>query len=56
MEDCKLGKEVHIYNPSIPGNETGCSRVQGQPGLYREFEASLGYIETLPPKNKEGEK
>jgi len=31
------------YSPSTQDTEAGGSRVQGHPGLYEEFEASLGY-------------
>ena len=40
----KLGMVVHTLDPSILVVEAGGSRIQGQSGLYSEFQASLGYL------------
>jgi hypothetical protein len=36
---------VHASNSSIQKAKAGGSHVQGQPGLYSEFQGSLGYVE-----------
>jgi hypothetical protein len=35
---------VHVCNPNTKEAEAGESQVQGQPGLHREFKASLSNI------------
>ena len=35
---------VHTCNPSIQEPETGSSGIQSHPWLYREIEATLGYL------------
>jgi hypothetical protein len=43
---------LHTYNPITSEGKTGGSWVQGQPGLYSELKATLGYIVTLTQQDK----
>jgi hypothetical protein len=45
---------IYVYNPSTQETEAGESQVLGQPGLYREFKASLINI-IRPSLKKRGE-
>jgi hypothetical protein len=44
---------VQACNPRSLDNEAGGSQVQDQPGIYSEFETSLGYIAKCCLKKEE---
>lgn len=45
--ELKLNVVVDVYNPSTGGIEAGRAEVQGHPQLYKGFEASLDYKNTI---------
>jgi hypothetical protein len=48
---------AHAFNPSNSEAEaSGCLRVQGQPGLHKEFQDSQGYTEKPCLEKKEKRK